>query len=99
VEFPRSKFAFLTLPRYSLIALSNAVETLRMANIVTGQTVYEWSIVSLDGQATPASNGLQLFPTMPLDQVGVVDILFVCGGVDVQDAVSPKMLAALKRLA
>ena len=63
VTFARSKFAFLTLPRYSMIALSNAVEPLRMANIITGQSVYEWSIVSLDGQPTPASNGLQLSPT------------------------------------
>ena len=33
----KSKFAFLTLPRYSMIALSSAVEPLRMANLVTGQ--------------------------------------------------------------
>ena len=74
-----TKFAFLTLPRYSMIALSNAVEPLRMANSITGQSVYEWSIVSLDGQPTPASNGLQLSPTHALDAVGAVDILFVCG--------------------
>src|ERR1700689_5938335 len=30
---------------------------------------------------------------------GALDILFVCGGVDVQEAVSPKIIAALKRLA
>jgi len=35
VALPRSKYAFLTLPRYSMIALSNAVEPLRMANIIT----------------------------------------------------------------
>jgi transcriptional regulator GlxA family with amidase domain len=99
VALPRSKFAFLTLPRYSMIALSNAVEPLRMANILTGQPVYEWSIVSLDGQPTPASNGLQLSPTAPLDLAGNFDIVFACGGVEVQDAVSPKMIAALKRLA
>jgi transcriptional regulator GlxA family with amidase domain len=99
VALPRSKFAFLTLPRYSMIALSNAVEPLRMANIIMGQTVYEWSIVSLDGTPTPASNGLQLSPTIALEPLGAVDILFVCGGVDVQAAVSPKMLAALRRVA
>ena len=95
----RTRFAFLTLPRYSMIALSNAVEPLRMANILTGESVYEWSIVSLDGTPTPASNGLQLSPTLPLDSVGAVDILFVCGGVDVQSAVSPQLLAALRRFA
>src|SRR5213082_278272 len=99
VAFPRSKFAFLTLPRYSMIALSTAVEPLRMANKLTSQSVYDWSIVSLDGQPTPASNGLQLSPTVPLEQLGPVDILFVCGGVEVQEAVSAKILEALRRLA
>jgi len=99
VPIPKSKFAFLTLPRYSMIALSNAVEPLRMANIITAQPVYEWSIVSLEGTPTPASNGLQLSPTTALEHLGPVDILFVCGGVEVQQAVSPKIVAALKRLA
>jgi AraC family transcriptional regulator, glycine betaine-responsive activator len=99
VATPHSKFAFLTLPRYSMIALTNAVEPLRMANIIMGRTVYEWSIVSLDGEPSLASNGLQLSPTLPLERAGAVDILFVCGGVNVQQAVSPKLLAALKRLA
>jgi transcriptional regulator GlxA family with amidase domain len=99
VELPKSKFAFLTLPRYSMIALSSAVEPLRMANMVTGQAVYDWSIVSLDGEPTPASNGLQIAPTLPLPQLGAVDILFVCGGIDIQGAVTPKVLTALRRLA
>ena len=99
VQLPRIKYAFLTLPRYSMIALSNAVEPLRMANAVTGGTTYEWTIVSLDGQPTPASNGLQLSPTVGLEQLGTVDILFVCGGVNVQEAVSPRIVAALRRLA
>lgn len=70
-----------------------------MANIVTGERVYEWSIVSLDGQPARASNGLQLSPTIALEQAGRLDILFVCGGVDVQEVVTPKILAALRRLA
>jgi transcriptional regulator GlxA family with amidase domain len=82
-----------------MIALSNAVEPLRMANIVTGEPVYDWSIVSLDGQPARASNGLQLSPTIALEQAGKPDILFVCGGVDVQEVVTPKILAALRRLA
>jgi AraC family transcriptional regulator, glycine betaine-responsive activator len=82
-----------------MIALSNAVEPLRMANKLTGKSVYDWSIASLDGTPTPASNGLQLWPTVTLDSIGAVDILFVCGGIDVQSAVSPQVVAALRRFA
>lgn len=96
---PISKYAFLTLQNYSLIAVTNAVEPLRMANRVVGQDVYEWSIVSLDGRPVLASNGLDLAPTIPLDKLGKVEILFVCGGINVRDAVSAPLLSALRRLA
>ena len=59
---PKSRYAFLTLPNYSLIAVSNAVEPLRMANRVAGQAVYEWAIVSQDGRPVLASSGLDLAP-------------------------------------
>jgi len=95
----KSKYAFLTLPNYSLIAVSNAVEPLRMANRVLGQDVYEWSIVSLDGRPVPASSGLELTPTIALEKLGKVEILFVCGGINVRDAVTQPLLTVLRRLA
>jgi transcriptional regulator GlxA family with amidase domain len=95
----KTRFAFLTLPNYSLIAVTNALEPLRMANRVVGQDVYEWSIASLDGRNVAASSGLDLAPTIALDKIGKVEILFVCGGINVREAVSSPLLAALRRLA
>jgi transcriptional regulator GlxA family with amidase domain len=93
------KYAFLTLPNYSLIAVANAVEPLRMANRLVGKQVYQWSIISLDGRASEASSGLNLSPTASIDKLGAVDIVFVCGGINVREAVSPALLTALRRLA
>jgi transcriptional regulator GlxA family with amidase domain len=70
-----------------------------MANRVVGQDVYEWALVSLDGRPVLASSHLDLAPTIALDKLGKVEILFVCGGVNVREAVSAPLLAALKRLA
>jgi hypothetical protein len=95
----KSRFVFLTLPQYSQIALANAVEPLRMANDLSGQLAYEWVITSLDGQPVSASNGLSLTPTVGLDQIGRPDIVFICGGRNVREAVTPTLLAALRRLA
>lgn len=95
----KTAYAFLTLPNYSLIAVTNALEPLRMANRVVGQDVYEWSIATLDGRPAAASSGLDLAPTVALDKVGKVEILFVCGGINVREAVTPALLAALRRLA
>ncbi len=95
----KCKYAFLTLPNYSLIAVANALEPLRMANRLVGKEVYEWSVISMDGRAADASSGLNLSPTGALDKLGAVDILFVCGGINVREAVSPALLTALRRLA
>ena len=94
----KSRFVFLTLSNYSMIALVNAVEPLRMANRVFGQTAYEWVIATLEGDTATASNGLSMTPTVALAQIGPADLLFVCGGIDVRDAISPKLLTGLRRL-
>ena len=54
------RFVFLTLPNYSLIALSSAVEALRMANRVAKKEVYQWTLASMDGAPVAASNGLSM---------------------------------------
>ena len=95
----KRRFVFLTLPHYSLIALSTAVEALRMANRVTQEDVYHWTIASLDGSPQTASSGLWMSPTQPIEAIGEVDIVFVCGGVDVEQAVTSDLLAVLRRLA
>ena len=94
----KTRYAFLTLSNYSLIAVTNALEVLRMANRVVGRDVYEWSIASLNGRPVPASSTLELTPTIALDKIGKVEILFVCGGINVREAVSNPLLTALRRL-
>ncbi len=95
----RTRYAFLTLPDYSMIALTNAIEPLRMANRVSGQVAYDWLVVTLDGEPALASNGLMTTPTSRLADALNVDLVFVCGGVNVRDAVSADLLTALRRLA
>jgi transcriptional regulator GlxA family with amidase domain len=95
----KCKYGFLTVANYSLIAVANALEPLRMANRLVGKDVYDWSVLSLDGQASESSSGLKLTPTTSLDKLGAVDILFVCGGINIREAVSSALLSALRRLA
>ena len=94
-----TRFAFLTLPRFSMIAVANAVEVLRMANRVCGTEEYSWEIVSQDGAPVPASNGVALHPTVAVDAMTRPSLLFACGGVDIREAVDPRTTAALRRLA
>ncbi len=96
---PFSHFGFLTLRRYSMIAFTNAVEPLRMANYLAERELYRWSVYSLDGEPVPASNGLTVSPTRRLDESALPDILFVCAGVEVTRSVDDELLRLLRRLA
>ena len=93
------RFVFLTLPNYSLIALSSAVEALRMANRVVGQEVYQWTLASIGGHPVPASNSLALAPTVALADIGAAHIVFVCGGVEIEAACTSDVTSGLRRLA
>lgn len=93
------RFGFLTLPNYSMIAVANAIEALRMANRVLGEAAYEWHCVTLDGAPAEASNGLAMQPTISLAAAPRLDVVFVCGGIDVRHATGRSLDAALRRLA
>ena len=96
---PAQHIVFLTLNDYSMIALSNALEVLRMANRVSDRALYRWTIATLDGRPALASNGLPLSPTVALAQVDAPDIVLVCGGIRVREACDATLDAALVRLA
>ena len=86
-----SRFGFLTLNSYSMIAVSNAIEVLRMANRVTRENAYEWDILTQSGEPAVASNGLTLHPTVAPDKDRAYDIIFVCGGINVRAASSSSL--------
>jgi AraC family transcriptional regulator, glycine betaine-responsive activator len=86
---------FLTLNNFSMIAFTNALEILRMANYLLGEEAYQWSVYTVDGQAVTASNGLAFAKTTMLDPAHMPDVLLVCGGVDIQHAVTHDVIKLL----
>ncbi len=93
------RFAFLTLPNFSMIACANAIEVLRMANRLSGTEAFAWEIVTVGERSAAASNGLSLGPALALEAASRPDLLLACGGIDVRAAVDRRTIAALRRLA
>lgn len=95
VEKKPIRYGFLLLPKYSMIALSSAVEVLRMANQLGREEFYSWSMFTMDGLAVPASNSLEVAPEGRLEDATDLDVLFVCSGMRVReqwsDAVSRQL--------
>jgi transcriptional regulator GlxA family with amidase domain len=92
-------FGFLLLPNFSMIAFSNAVEVLRMANYVGRAEHYRWSICSLDGASVRASNGISVRPTSTLHAEPLPDVMIVCGGIGIGEVFGDDGRAALAKLA
>jgi transcriptional regulator GlxA family with amidase domain len=90
-------FAFLLIEEFSHLAFANAVEPLRIANLVSGRPLYRWSFLSENGETATASNGAATLVHGGLQALPDCDRLFVLSGVNVRHHVTPALLAALRR--
>ncbi len=92
-----TRYGFLLLPNYSMIALSSAVEVLRMANQLGRQEHFQWPTYTLDGNSVLASNGFEISPGKKLEDAGHLDVLFVCSGMRVQEQWSDQVSRLLHK--
>lgn len=93
-----TRIGFLLVSGYSGLSFSSAMDTLRMANQVTGKTLYEWPIITADGRPVAASNGIRVAPDAAIGGAQALDFLFVCGGVHITRAYDKRMLSWLRKL-
>ncbi len=92
------RIGFLTLNEFSMIAFASAVEVLRMANHLSGQTKFTWSVITADGKPVSASNGLAPLQVTTYEKAGPLDIVFVCAGTNVIKFVDDKVVSQLRRM-
>jgi AraC family transcriptional regulator, glycine betaine-responsive activator len=74
------RIAFLLVPRFSMMAFAAGIEPLRAANRLSGKRLFEWQLVSADGAAVEASNGIAVTTRSSLAELGKVDMIIVCAG-------------------
>ena len=96
---PHREIVFALVPEYSHIAFSSALEPLRMANRMSGKTLYRWRIVSADGCAVASSGNLLVQVDGTLETVETAGLVLVCAGEHVQRHCGRVWLAWLRRLA
>lgn len=89
-------FGFLALPGFSLIAYAAAIDTLRLANLISDKELYTWETITPKDSIVKASNGLEVKPEHVSDDSLRCDIILVCGGTNVKEAWQPAMGKWLK---
>lgn len=90
---------FLLVPRFSMMAVTSAIEPLRVANRLAGRRLFSWHLYSPDGAPVPASNGLPIVVDAPIDAFACVPTLVVCPSFDPQLFETKPLLATLRRIA
>nr|WP_300306604.1 GlxA family transcriptional regulator [Halomonas sp.] len=90
---------FLLLDDFTLISLASAIDPLRMANQLSGQELYRWYTLSLDGAVVQASDGLTVTPDASTSVPLSLDMIVVCGGVAPTRTVKPQHATWLRHQA
>lgn len=89
--------AFFLMPGFSAMGFISALEPLRVANRFGGP-LYRWQVLSLDGAAVQASNGMSVNADAALAQAEPASIVLVVAGFEPLAQATAKLSAALRRL-
>ncbi len=89
---------FFLIPDFSMMAFAAALEPLRSANRLKGKPLYRWRMVSRDGEAVAASNGIAFEVQAGLEDQPDVDMMVVCAGLNPEAYDDKKVFAWLRRL-
>lgn len=91
------RFVFVLLDQFTLLSFASAVECLRIANRMSGQQLYAWSLLGEGGGTVTCSAGTTFQLDGDLSELQRDDTILLCGGIDVQEATSKKLLSWLRR--
>ncbi|MFZ5961739.1 GlxA family transcriptional regulator [Thalassococcus sp. BH17M4-6] len=93
----KRRFVFVLLPQFTLLCFAAAVDALRIANRMAGKEIYSWTVTGEGGDTVSCSAGTQFKLDSDLPELSRDDTLMVCGGIDVQDGTTKRMLNWLRR--
>lgn len=92
-------FVFLLVDDLTHMAFGCAVDPLRIANLVSGQELYRWSLASENGKTATCSNGTVTLVDHGLEDLPRSDRLFLLSGIGAERHASRAVMSALRRQA
>jgi AraC family transcriptional regulator, glycine betaine-responsive activator len=93
------KVTMLVFSGSSIMCVASAVDPLRAANRICGETMFDWTTVSLEGAAPVTTSGLPVAVSGPFDASEKTDVLIVIGGFGTRYEGTPALNAGLRRVA
>lgn len=82
---------FVLVPKFTMLAFSSALEPMRIANQLTGQVLFRWQVLSLDGQPVACSNGVPVMVDGAIGGATPEGAVLVCSGVEPEEQVTAQL--------
>ena len=91
------RFVFVLLESFTMLCFSAAVESLRIANRMSGRELYSWTLMSETGEPVICSGDIEYRVNSELIEVLRDDTVMICGGINIQNVTTKKLLNWLRR--
>jgi len=98
-KHPSYRIGILLIDGFALMSYASAVEPLRAANLLAGQTLYDVHHLSENDRAAVSSSGAVVNATLPLDARHRLDCVLVVAGGDPGSYKNARVLRWLQRMA
>lgn len=96
----RCTVGFFLVDSFSMMAFISALEPLRVANRLKGQSLYDWKVVSENGGTVMPTNGItEVATAYSIENAPDFQVLFVVGPFDPLPYQRPRVFTWLNRLA
>ena len=96
MKSPR-RFVFVLMENFTLLSFSSALDALRIANRMSGKTLYEWTFIGENEGVVSCSAGTQFKLDNSLIELHRDDTVLLCGGTSIQEATTKKLIGWLRR--
>ncbi|MEI9417686.1 GlxA family transcriptional regulator [Mesorhizobium sp. Cs1321R2N1] len=93
------KVTLLVFSGSSIMCVASAVDPLRAANRISGETLFDFKLVSVTGEAPVTTCGLPVAVSGRFDANEATDVLVVVAGFGTQNYATSALLSALRRAA
>lgn len=93
------RFGFLLVSNFSLIALSSAVDPLRLANMALQRRMFEYVTIGVTSEPVVSSDGISVLPDEEMGKSSEFDAVFVLGPNPIPRRGSGEIVRWLRQLA
>ena len=87
----------LLLPESSMMSLASTLDTMRAANRIASRNLFEWQILTLDGEPATLTCGIPVTPEGRLADATDADLLMIIAGFNQQKHVDREQLKLIKQ--